>query len=110
MTERLYQMTRIYAGDYLLPSNDRLTLWRISRYYEDGSLEQGGKPLVGWFWRAARHRDPFDRIAPHVIGALYGDVPSNDAVERFLDWDSWLEHACLLPTRDAAIAAALDQP
>ena len=37
MTERKYQMTRISAGDYLLPSNDGKTLWRICAYEEDGS-------------------------------------------------------------------------
>jgi len=34
-TARKYVMTRIDKGDYLLPSNDGETLWRI-RQYMDG--------------------------------------------------------------------------
>lgn len=36
--ERKYALTRITAGDYLLPSNDRSTLWRIRRYTDGPSL------------------------------------------------------------------------
>lgn len=110
MTERVWQMRRISAGDYLLPSNDRRTLWRISRYHEDGSLERhDGTKVRGDFWRAARHRQPYDEIAPHLIGAAPTRSRGVDeALERFLDWDTWVEHACLLPTRDAAIQAALE--
>ena len=32
MTTRVYVLTRLGSGDYLLPSNDGRTLWRISRY------------------------------------------------------------------------------
>jgi hypothetical protein len=33
--ERKYTMTRIDSGDYLLPSNDGKTIWRIRRYDEE---------------------------------------------------------------------------
>lgn len=61
--ERKYQMTRMGAGDYLLPSNDGQTLWRIYRYEEYGSLSYakpgGGYTEVrGWFWACARRPMP----------------------------------------------------
>lgn len=37
-TERKYAMTRIATGDYLLPSNDARTIWRIERYTDGPSL------------------------------------------------------------------------
>jgi len=35
--ERKYVLTKLRTGDYLLPSNDGETLWRI-RTYEDGRI------------------------------------------------------------------------
>jgi hypothetical protein len=37
-TERKYQMVRLGAGDWLLPSNDLTTLWRFRRYQDGPSL------------------------------------------------------------------------
>jgi hypothetical protein len=34
-TQRKYALTRFSAGDYVFPSNDRQTVWRIM-VYEDG--------------------------------------------------------------------------
>lgn len=99
--ERRYQMTRVRAGDYLLPSNDGGALWRVSRYREDGSLERhDGTKVVGDFWRAARFRGSLE----DAERLLRRDV------EEFLSLDSdrWVETDCLLPTRAAAVAAALD--
>lgn len=59
MNERKYQMTRLRRGDYLLPSNDRRTLWRIYAYEEDGSLERSdGTKVLGTFWACARRPMP----------------------------------------------------
>jgi hypothetical protein len=101
VTERRYQMTRVRSGDYLLPSNDGRRLWRITAYVEDGSLVEyepgkvdlaslgAGKPVVGRFWKAAYFRDGVD------------------AAGRLLEWDQWEEWEALLPTRRAAVDAAM---
>jgi len=36
VTERRYVMTKVGSGDYLLPSNDGLTIWRIARDEGEG--------------------------------------------------------------------------
>lgn len=62
--QRVYAMTKIGPGDYLLPSNDATTLFRIYTYQEDGSAEfvarpgAKPKPLVGTFWAIARRPFP----------------------------------------------------
>jgi hypothetical protein len=66
--ERHYTMVRVRAGDYLLPSNDGKTIWRIKAYDEDGSAEYGdGTKVYGRFWgiwkyigRDATHLDPYE--------------------------------------------------
>jgi hypothetical protein len=51
---RKYVLTKIAKGDYLLPSNDGGTLWRI-RSYEDGpsyGLEDWPRDLTLWgIWK-----------------------------------------------------------
>jgi hypothetical protein len=103
VTERKYQMTRISAGDYLLPSNSGKTLWRIRRYTEDGSAYWGPpgkeKQITGDFWACARYKLPLHEIPPHLIGGRY---------EEFLDdWESWIETSALMKTRQEAIDEAL---
>lgn len=76
MRERKWQMTRVGAGDYLLPSNDEQTLWRITKYEErDGTLTRGDGTVVnGDFWALWRLRFP---------------LPDYDAVDHDLwDWDN----------------------
>jgi hypothetical protein len=53
---RHYKLTRLRAGEYLVPSNDAQTLWRISSYEEDGSAsstDSEGREHVlrGMFWQ-----------------------------------------------------------
>jgi hypothetical protein len=36
VTERRYALTKVSAGDYLLPSNNAQTLWRIARDEREG--------------------------------------------------------------------------
>lgn len=95
---RLYAMTRLRAGDYLLPSNDRETLWRINRYWEDGSLVRSdGKVIRGWFWRAAR-----------FVGTMQeAEALMRSDLDTFLDWIDWVETSSLLHTRAEAIGEAL---
>lgn len=96
MTVRRYAMTKVGAGDYLLPSNDGLTLWRLQRYTEDGSLQQriGDEwtPVKGTrFWRLLRLTTRMD---------LLSIVDPDDET-------SWVEVESLLRSRTDAIEAAL---
>lgn len=77
--ERRYALTKIAPGDYLLPSNDGGTLWRIRRY------DRGRWSL--WQWLGL--------IAP-------GERPDPD------NESEWELSAGGLPTREAAIREALD--
>jgi len=100
VNDRKYQMTRLRRGDYLLPSNDAQTLWRIYTYEEEGSLieqspDGGERAVTGMFWACARRRFP----KPGEIIDL--DGWSDD------EWEFW---AGPLPTRQAAIDEALRAP
>jgi len=89
MPRRKYALTRIKAGDYLLPSNDRSVIWRIVRYTEDGSAAyDDGTKLVGEFWRLCKYVGRNNRIDPDA-------------------WDDSHEVTCLLKSRDAAIKEAM---
>lgn len=99
--ERRYQMTRLRSGDYLLPDNDEQTLWRITRYEErDGSLLRGdGTEIRGDFWALWRCRLTFDEVTDDDWILENGFVVD--------DWNYWVEVHSLLPTRQAAIEAAM---
>lgn len=52
---RYYSMTKIGAGDWLVPSNDRATVYRITSY-EDGrayGLDRGPEVVTRWHVRRA---------------------------------------------------------
>ena len=90
---RKYALTKITAGDYLLPSNDAATIWRIQRY-EDG-------PTYGL------DRDIFPR--DEEFWAVYkwtgrGLPATRDDLE---DWNLWEQHANGLDTRREAIDEAM---
>jgi hypothetical protein len=87
--ERRYVLTKLRAGDYLLPANDGNTLWRIARYTEDGSAEwPDGTPVRGEFWGAWRWRGTMaDRIEP-----------------EWYEWELWAQG---YGTRAEAMAHAL---
>jgi hypothetical protein len=89
VADRKYQMTRVRRGDYLLPSNDAQTLYRIHAYHEDGSAG-----FTGTFWGVMRWPDgmPTDADVQH---------------EDFLDWDRWREVSWGHRSRAAAIKDVL---
>ncbi len=76
--ERRYVLSKVGRGDYLLPSNDAQTVWRITRD------EREGWGL--WRWRES--------------------VGLGDYVDT-QDWDRWELCEAALPTRAAAINAAM---
>lgn len=95
MTERRYALVKISSGDYLLPSNDANTLWRISSYLEDGSAEWvGGRKLRGTYWQTAKYRDPLPTAG--------GDMPAD-----FLEWDRWETWETCIASRGKAIESTL---
>lgn len=65
--ERTYRMIRLGSGDYLLPSNDAKTLWRIARYVEDDGDELWGV----WHWD--------------------GGMPTVDQIAAALDEGMWTD-------------------
>lgn len=86
MTERRrYALTKIRPGDYLVPANDGETLYRLSTYTEDGSVEG----LVGTFWGVWRYkgRRPLDALG----------------LEDLEDWNEWEMVEMLLRTRRQAL-------
>lgn len=96
--ERKYQMVRVGEGDYLLPSNDGKTLWRIYTYEEDGTAEVSAdgkkwRTLKGTFWSNARCNVPLKDVDPQ----------SPD----LLDWSNWTTWSATMTTRKVAIQDAL---
>jgi len=97
-TQRRYQLTRVRAGDYIVPTNDGKTLLRISSYEETGDGEElvNGKwrKITGTYWSAHRYE-----LTVEQMHARYGD----DIPDDFLDWDRWEHVAGGFGTRAACI-------
>jgi len=81
--ERRYALTKVAPGDYLLPSNDGRTIWRIARYDERPNWRLWGL----WRWR----NEGADVFA-------YIDTA---------DWDRWEMVDARSETRAEAIREAL---
>jgi hypothetical protein len=96
MAERKYAMTKLEAGDYLLPSNDGETIFRIHRYVDGPSFGLLDWPRDKELWGAYRW-EPRRK----------GEMP--ETAEDLDDWDLWGTVATTCETRKAAIDAALDQ-
>lgn len=94
---RRYVLTKIEPGDYLLPSNDGRTLWRIKRSEEIEPVERGGHTTMRRVpvWEAWRY---MGIVAPHVDRRLPDD---------FLEWSEWEACASWCATRADAIREAM---
>jgi hypothetical protein len=99
-TNRKHALTKVTAGDYLLPSNDGRTLWRIVKSEETVPVESGHditrdqttKTVLLWStWRWTRSM-PGLPIDANLVG---------------LDWEDWELTEQWLPKRADAIKAVL---
>ena len=85
---RKYQMTRVAAGDYLLPSNDGEKLWRLRKIIEGPSSGLMDMPADKEFWGIWQWSGPLTEI----------DVE---------DWGRWDFYEGMHETRRSAIDSAL---
>ena len=88
--ERKYALTKVAAGDYLLPSNDGLTIWRIAKY-EDGPSKGLDIPRDRTFWGVWLWSGVYET-------AVYVDTEA---------WDRWEMCEAGLDSRAEAIQSAL---
>lgn len=97
MTERAYKMTRLGPGDYLLPSNDAQTLWRLCTYTEDWGDDTHTDGWGIWRWSGGfqRRAETFPDLED-VAFALAGN-----------DWTVWEFWAGPFSKRTEAIESAL---
>jgi hypothetical protein len=56
--ERKYALSRIAAGDYVFPSNDGNTIWRVSRYTEGPSSGLDHLPRDRDYWGLWKWHEP----------------------------------------------------
>lgn len=88
--ERKYAMTRVKAGDYILPDNDGETIWRLHKYEEDETVTWAdGRPVSGIWWRVLKW------------------TPTRDGVLDPDDWDRFDEYGHGFRKREEAIQYAL---
>lgn len=99
--ERTFQMVKVSAGDWLLPSNDGQQLWRLRAYDETGDAvlvdaDGNESTLIGRFWDAS-----LCELSPQTI--------VDDEIEQFdvLDPSLWSLQATCLRSRTEAIEFAL---
>jgi hypothetical protein len=85
--ERLYRMMRIGAGDYLLPSNDLRTLWRISTY-DDEDITECDRAITVW-------------------GVASRPYPRSPDYIDLADWAGWEQYSYGHRTRKGAIQSAM---
>lgn len=91
--ERKYAFTRLAQGDYLFPSNDGRTLWRVRRYVEGPSagLDWPRDKMVWGVWKWLERID--------LKGSSYID-PDDDSRWEFTEG--------FHDTRKESIARALE--
>ena len=88
---RKFALTKVAAGDYLLPSNDAQTVWRFQTY-TDGPSGGLDWPRDLTLWRVLRWTG---------LAGLGRYVDTSPECEQ------WLEVVCCLATRRDAIAWTL---
>jgi len=98
--ERRYALTKIAAGDYLLPGNDARSLWRITRGEETVPVESGADR-----WRHEYTRRVIVWEAWRYTAGRITNPP--DLPDDFLDWSHWSCEASWCDTRAEAIREAL---
>ena len=91
--ERNYAMTRLGAGDYLLPSNDATILWRVCRYDEDDAQRQ-----VWGYWRWGGTFADTEQVRATIAEAI-----------TMGDWSRWTFWAGPYRNRRDAVEAALTE-
>ena len=91
MVERKYVLTKVAAGDYLLPSNDGQTIFRLRRYEDGPSHGLEDWPRDREFWGVWKWTGLVTR---------YGPAPDPD------QWD-WEFQEGLMDKRGEAIDAAM---
>ena len=91
IVERKYAMSRIAAGDYVLPSNDGETLWRVVRYTDGPSSGLDHMARDRDFWALWKW--------PHQV--------SEGSFIDLQDWDRWECVEDMFESRAAAIDRAL---
>jgi hypothetical protein len=105
--ERKYQMTRVAAGSYLLPSNDGETLWHIYSFMDGEAFGLTGEPNVK-YWACAR----FEGTLEEAIASVERDMDEFGYIQHDSGYPSyrskWQNRGSYLPTRKAAIEDALD--
>jgi len=105
--ERKYVLTKLREGDYLLPSNDAGTIWRLASHEEDGSGEYKDSrgrwhKITGTWWSA------YYMAAGKFSSLVESDLTTD---EDILDWDEWEIWAWgAYRTRAAAIADLPEAP
>jgi hypothetical protein len=91
--ERKYVLTKIAPGDYLLPSNDGKTIWRIHRYTDGPSLGLEDWPRDKEVWGLWRWHKPVE------------DAGAAVDIENWGRWEFWEgPHMKRTEAVDAAIA------
>jgi hypothetical protein len=92
--ERKYALTRVATGDYLLPSNDLRTLWRIRSYVDGPSFGLDDWPRDKTLWQ---------------VGRWTGDTDQGSFIDTSLDDHRWEGVADGFATRREAIDYALSK-
>lgn len=90
--ERKYALTKIAAGDYLLPSNDAQTIYRIQRYTDGPSFGLMDWPRDRELWSVARWT---------------GEVGPGCFVDTSPESERWEEVATCIATRREAVERAI---
>lgn len=92
--DRKYSLTKLVAGDYLLPSNDGKTLWRLRRGFNEQIADERGKIKKEFTWEVWRW-------TLGIVDGGRGQIPDPE------DWDEWELWDGYCQTRDDAIRSAL---